>query len=399
MDFVLINQFYPPARAPTGVLLRDVAMQLCDRGHHVVVITSAAGYGAGEDEPVKEDGIDVRRVGPVRTHRTGLFAKATDYARFFVRAHRVLHTFPRRPDAALCMTTPPFCGRIARRYRRRCDVPYALWCMDLYPEALQASGLLRDRNPLYRMLAHMARAEREQASTVITLGADMSRRIKHSAPSAQVLEVPVWSSLSATSQDHSRASEFREERGWKPDETVLMYSGNMGRAHRAEEIGALAQRKAAAGCRFVFYGTGPLRAQWEARWSSFCAFGEAVERRDVVPHLLSADVHVISQEYDWSGVVVPSKYQAACALGRPVLFVGPADSALTGWIKSGDTGWTIDPMRVENMDALLEEIRQPEVRLRKGRAALEQSRLLFDAEVNAGVVADQVELMAGRKAT
>ena len=54
--------------------------------------------------------------------------------------------------------------------------------------------------------------------------------------------------------------------------------------------------------------------------------------------LAAADVHLISLRDDWAGVVVPSKFFASLAVGRPVLYAGPAESEIARWIAENDLG-------------------------------------------------------------
>ena len=238
MNVVLVNQFFPPAQAPTGILLGDLAAELVRRGHGVAVIASAMGYGAVRDAPVPP-GVHVVRIGQESRHRNGPASKFADYLAFLRGARRELARRA-RPDALLCMTTPPFVGLLGAHERKRNGVPFVLWCMDLYPEALAAHGWLRPWNPLAPMLKALAREERSRASAVVALGPDMAERLAASG-ARRVETIPVWSRLEASPAREAEARALRRARGWGADEIVLLYSGNMGRAHGAEEFAAQLQ--------------------------------------------------------------------------------------------------------------------------------------------------------------
>ena len=96
MKAALINQFFPPAQAPTGLLLGDLAAELARRGHDVTVITSSADYGAASG-PAAVNGVCVVRVGPETRHHDGIAAKLGDYLSFFRGARRELARLPERP--------------------------------------------------------------------------------------------------------------------------------------------------------------------------------------------------------------------------------------------------------------------------------------------------------------
>src|SRR5207247_168597 len=64
---------------------------------------------------------------------------------------------------------------------------------------------------------------------------------------------------------------------------------------------------------------------------------EALEAR-----LAAADIHLVSLRPEWSGVVVPSKFFGALAVGRPVLFAGPRDCGIARWIEEHGVGWVLE---------------------------------------------------------
>ncbi|HMP72039.1 MAG TPA: glycosyltransferase family 4 protein [Kiritimatiellia bacterium] len=382
MRIVCINQFFPPAHAPTGRLLKEVCDELAGMGHEVTVITSAGAYGtgSGSSDSIDEVSYDVIRLGSTRAHRSGYAAKLMDYAGFYIRAYRRLGRMRPRPEVVLHLTTPPFCGSIAAGYGKRFGVPYVGWCMDLYPEALIADGMAESGHLLMRGLARLASRERAGAAAVISLGPDMTERIKASTD-ACIEEVPVWSDLQVNPADAATVRSLRAARGWAEDEVVLLYSGNMGRAHRAEEFAALATAARGAGSRvrLVMSGQGPMREAWQQAWRDTFEWLEPARNVDVAVHLQAADIHLISQNPGWEGVVVPSKYQAACAVGRPVVFAGPPESAVGGWIREGGTGWILPPGDASAIACVLKEIEEDELRHEKAICALTQNRTLFDA--------------------
>lgn len=392
MNVVLVNQFFPPAAAPTGILLGDLAAELARRGHGVTVIASAAGYGADQGAPVPE-GIQVIRVGPDVRHREDPASKFAAYLSFVRGAWRELSRRP-RSDALLCMTTPPFIGLLGAHLPKRDGVPFVLWCMDLYPEALAAHGWLRPWNPLTPVLKALAREERSRASAVVALGPDMAELL--AATGARRVEtVPVWSGLELSPAREAEARALRRARGWG-DDVVLLYSGNMGRAHRAEEFAALAERLRgrAPRCRFVFAGGGPSRVEWERRWGGRFEFMPAVAGDACAAHLLAADVHLVSQQPAWTGVVVPSKFPAACALGKPVVFAGPPSSAVGRWLAEAEAGWLLPPGDAAACEKAVRELPEAGLRAAKGEHALRLFQERFTPATNCGKVADLIEQAA-----
>lgn len=401
MNIVLVNQFFPPAQAPTGRVLFDLAEELVRRGHSATVLASAAGYGSTVGAQVAEaSAVRVVRVGPAGHHRSGLGAKLGHYLSFFRGAWRALSRLPEKPDVLVCMTTPPFVGLLGAHLRKRRGVPYVLWGMDLYPEALAAHGILRRRNPVFRAMQRLARLERSRASAVIALGPDMAALLGESG-AARVVEIPFWSGFSATPALQAEARALRRARGWADDEVVLLYNGNMGRAHRAEEFAALAERLRGNSprCRFVFSGAGPQRDAWERRWEGLFEFMPSVPGDSCAAHLLSADVHLVSQQPEWTGVLVPSKFPVACALDRPVVFAGPPQCAIGAWLAESAAGWVLPPGDAAALERAGREIPDARLRAEKSVGAARLFARRFTRFRNCGRVANLIEEAAKEERT
>ena len=56
----------------------------------------------------------------------------------------------------------------------------------------------------------------------------------------------------------------------------------------------------------------------------------------------AADIHMVSLRPEWEGLVVPSKFFGSLAVGRPILFEGPSESAIARWIHQYQVGWVLN---------------------------------------------------------
>jgi len=396
VNIALVNQFFPPAQAPTGRVLFDLTGELVRRGHEPTVVTSAAGYGSevGSTD-VLPAAVRILRLGSAGHHRTGWGNKLRDYLAYYRGARAALARLPKQPDAVVCLTTPPFIGLLGAHLQKHRGIPFVLWCMDLYPEALAAHGWLRPWNPLTPLLSALAREERRRAAAVVALGPDMAALLAKSG-AGRVEVIPFWSGFSATPALQAEAQALRRARGWGEDEVILLYNGNMGRAHRAEEFLALAKRLQGRKprCRFVFSGAGPNRAAWERLGAGVFEFLPAVPGSASAAHLLSADVHLVSQQPEWTGVLVPSKFPVACALARPVVFAGPEQSAIGSWLAESGAGWVVPPGDEAALAPAASGIRDAPTRAAKSAAAAQLFARTFTRAANCRRMADLVERVA-----
>jgi glycosyltransferase involved in cell wall biosynthesis len=398
---LLVNQFYPPDVAPTGQLLEDLARALALRGHAVDVLCSRRAYAGGASHPAFEErgGIRVHRVAAPLADPRSLPGRVADQVAFLALAGRRALTLP-RPDLVLALTTPPFVGALAKVLARWRGAAHAHWVMDVYPDVLAAHGLLRGGSLVYRTLGRLARWQLAGAASVIALGPCMAGRL------ARYAERPAeWVALwgEDAGGDAAEFEELRRERGWRPGETVLMYSGHMGLAHRIGEFLEAARRLDAAGPRWVFAGAGPRRHAVEA----FAAtHPEArVELLPYVPRerlrasLAAADVHLMSLASGWQGLVAPSKVQAAFGVGRPVLYVGPPDNEAAAWLAESGGGWIVAEDDAEGLLRAVAQACDPGERAVRGERAERFAREHFDRARNCGRIVELLEAGARDRGT
>jgi glycosyltransferase involved in cell wall biosynthesis len=405
MRIILLNQFYPPDVAPTGLYLHDLARVLVQRGHEVRVICSRRSYDGTKVFSKTEtlDGVEIIRLPATGFGRRGFLGKLADYASFYGLLFGALFFARRRPDMILSLTTPPYIGLLGRLAAKRFHCRHAHWIMDLYPDVMQAHGMA-GRGWLFRRLQKLTRHQFQGADHVFTLGPKMAHSVSAyvgDSPSAQpkprrthptgpasprVHWLSLWSNSEMSPWPDGQSNPLREERGWKADDVVFLYSGNMGLGHRFGDFRAAARQLGDAGPRWVFAGDGKRKAEiMEAATSMPAArinFLDYVPRSQLRAHLCSADVHLASLDASWQGLMVPSKLQGSFAVGRPVLYVGGRDCETAAWILESGGGWVVDE---NDLPGLLQAIRQsldPEERRRRGRAALDFARQHFQMSTN-----------------
>jgi glycosyltransferase involved in cell wall biosynthesis len=349
MRFLLINQFFPPDPAPTGQLLADVARALIQSGHSVKVVCSRASYGTADasgDHGLES--AEIHRVGGAPFGRDVL-SRLVSYACFFLAAvrHSVLGT---RPDVVLTLTTPPLLsltGTLAKCIR---GSRHVIWEMDLYPDVAVALGDFSPRGPLDRAVGALADLSRRRADRIIALGPCMRDRLAARGVSLSKIAVAQnW-------VDGSRISP-RPFPQFSP--LVLLYSGNLGRAHDTATIGdAIRALNDPERFQFIFAGGGSGRAKLEALCrscqSANTQFLTYRERDALADHLGGCHIGLVAQAASTCGVVVPSKTYALMAAGRPFLFIGPRDATPALLIDTYKCGWRIEPGDATGLVALLE---------------------------------------------
>jgi colanic acid biosynthesis glycosyl transferase WcaI len=386
MRIVLLNQFYPPDLAPTGRYLHDLAQALVARGHSVSVLASRHAYAGGGDYPARElvDGVDVLRMPGFAFGRARHAGKLADYAAYYARlASELLRMQP--ADLIVALTTPPFVGTLAALAARAGKARHAHWLMDLYPDVMEAHGLVG--GPALAALRQVARASFAGAGAIITLGPAMAAKARTYAQKQTTVEwVPLWSPESLHPWPADQSVPLRHERGWDRDRLVLLYSGNFGLGHRFGEFLDAARALGSSGPIWSFAGTGRNRIQVErfaARHPELpIVVTPYVPEQRLREHLCSADVHLVSMDARWEGTLLPSKLQASFAVGKPVIFVGDARQDIARWIADADAGWIVPENEPQALLDAIGSAGDSRERARRGANASAYASAHFDRATN-----------------
>lgn len=394
MRIVLLNQFYPPDVAPTGRYLHDLARALVAQGHHVTVIASRHAYGGGGDFEAREhlDGVEVIRLSGSGFGRDSYLGKLADYTAYVAGLARELARVT-RPELVVALTTPPFLGLLAKLIAEARKARHAHWVMDLYPDAMQAHGIVKNAIS-YKALQALARRAFAGASTVLTLGPVMAERVsQYVAGDTRVDWVPLWTLDGITPASDEAALALRTSRGWDPRRLVLLYSGNMGLGHRFDEFLGAARELGPSGPLWIFTGSGRGRPVIER----FVAENQRlpvrllphVDNADLAAHLCSADIHLASVDPAWDGLILPSKVQGSFAVGRPVLFVGSETHEIARWIRESGGGWNVATNDAGGLAQILRGITADDYRAR-GVAARRFASETFALDRNVARVAERL---------
>ena len=400
MRIVLLNQFYPPDLAPTGVMLESVAKQLVANGHDVTILCASNAY-AGHHVPLpispEADAITINRIRVPSIGGRSAIGKLLSYLCYCLGLAWSL--LWQKADLVVMMTTPPYLSVIGRLFTKFRGARIAHWVMDLYPDVMTAYGMIPQGGYRDRILRSIARwgFGGRRSRLILTLGPDMAARVSRlTGPQNQPCEwIPLWGTVPGHAEQR-RIEELRRERNWGQGETIFVYSGNMGLGHRfAEFIEAARSLSPDCGIRLAYFGNGgrkkeiaALLADWRDGPHSIDGY---VDAACLAAHLQTADVHLASLEPAWDGTMLPSKLQGIFAAGRPVIFTGSKTGSMGQWILESGAGWVCEPGDIEAHRQAILEAMDPEVRRRRGAAALEYSNQHFNRDKNVQRIAALLE--------
>jgi glycosyltransferase involved in cell wall biosynthesis len=348
---VFINRFYSPDVAATAQLLGDLATHLAARGHEVGVICSRLRLGDEHARlPYREraGGVTIRRVWStsLATSRgTSLARRALDYLSFYISASIALMRIKPKPDVVVACTDPPLFSVLAAAIAGLRGVRLVNWLHDLFPEVALRLGVLP---PVAGTLLQRLRDwSLRRARCNVVLGEGMAQRVRALAGDASgVAVVHNWADAAQVYPVPRDENPLRRCRGLG-ETFVVMYSGNLGRAHALDGLLAAAERlRDRPDIVFQFVGGGAqlerLRAVARDRDLSGVRFEPAQPRRHLARLLSLADVHVVSLRPALEGLVVPSKFYGIAAAGRPCLVLGARDGEVARMVRELNCGVVLD---------------------------------------------------------
>lgn len=342
---LVLYHFFHPDDVVSAQHYADLGRGLRARGWDVTVLPSnRSRHDASIRYPGREEweGVHIHRIPRPPLHQASPVGRILNAAWMIGAWSLALLRY--RPQVLIVGTDPIF-GVLTvlpwRVLRPRTRIFH--WCFDLHPEAAIAEGMVSERNPAVRLLQPLLRRAYRACDLLGDLGPCMARRLRTYAPEGRMGTYTPWALSEPAAPLPGDPAERHALFG---DATLtLLYSGNFGRAHDADLILALARRlRAHPRIRFAFGVRGDREAALrqavgpEDHNVTFLGFAP---RERLEARLGAADIHMVSLRPEFTGTVVPSKFQGALAIGRPVLYAGPEDSAVAGWIEELDLGWNL----------------------------------------------------------
>jgi colanic acid biosynthesis glycosyl transferase WcaI len=349
---LFVNAHYYPDIAATAHHLTDLAEHMVAAGYPVEICTSRGKYVAGrmqEAEHEVRNGVRISRVRSTSHGRGSVVGRLLDYTSFHLQALRAT-LGSKKYRGIVFLTTPPllsFVGWLGRVLRGR---KYAIWSMDLHPEAEVAAGMLKRTSPLGRLLFWANGRGLGGADFVIALGPYMRERILASAARvspSRVHIVPVWVDGNEITPTPRCENPLVAELGLE-GRFVVAYIGNAGIAHDFSDLlGAMQALRDDPRIFFLFIGSGPQRARIE----TFVAehgiknflYHDYYPRERINSVYGLADVHLVTLGAPFVGIAITTKCYVSMATARPVLFVGPDRSESADAIRDADGGEVVDP--------------------------------------------------------
>ena len=383
MRVLFVNRFFHPDHSATSQMLTDLTKDLRRTGMDVTVITGRQLIDDAQALlPVHEqlDGIDVHRVWSTRFGRTTLPGRAVDYLSFYLGAGWRLACLCRSGDVVVAKTDPPLISVVVGFVTRVRGARLVNWLHDLFPEIAERLGMSFMQGPLAGALRGLRNRSLRRARCNVVIGSRMAEQVTALGIAPErVAIVHNWCGGEEVRPQPLAGHWLRD--AWNLEARfVVVYSGNMGYAHEFDTFLDAAHRlQDRTDIVFLFIGGGVQREHIEQeaarRGLTNVRFKPYQPRESLSKSLTAANVHLVSLLPRLEGLMVPSKFYAIAAAGRPILFVGAGDGELGRLIDEVNCGFQVDVGAGEVLaDRITALAADPGMGKRQGVAA----RRLFD---------------------
>ena len=378
MRLLFINRYFSPDLSATSQLLTEFAEDLDAKGDTVTVITGNTAYLGGEARlPAHEmhKGIGIVRVGFTRFGRSRTLGRFADYLSFWICAFWTAIRM-RDQDCLVVLSDPPMLSLLAATVRFFKPIKTVCWLQDVFPDIAVRAGILRE-GMAARLLRRMARWSLCRMDQVVVIGRCMERYLlSQGLPARIIINIPNWADGGDIRPSPRDKNAFLHQHGLQ-DRFVVMYSGNHGVVHEFDTlVGLIRETQSVPRICFCFVGEGvwkhKLMDTGRAEGWQHVVYLPYQPKVLLQSSLSAADVHLVSLRTEMEGLCVPSKLYGALAAGRPVLFIGPAESEVAYTIREARCGTSIAPGdTAAAVGVLLTLYRDEALREQQGRAARE----------------------------
>ena len=357
MNISIVSCLFPPEPTVSSHTSADLAEQLRECGHRVLVITSFPSRPNGKlYEGYKRrlwlhdrsfPGYDVLRCFSVVSPQSSLPSRFLENISFGVTsglAVLLLH----KPEVIYGNTWPLFAQGILALACRLRGIPLVMSVQDIYPEALVVQGRMSNRRSLVFRFLRWLDTKVKKNSAAIAVVSEQFRRIylqDRGLWAENVHLVPNWFDENRLQID-ANDDVVRSKHEIPKDAFLVVYGGSLGAASGVDTaITAFRHLAEQPNIYLLVAGGGSKLQAWrrlaQEMGNPRVVFHAPWPDSETSSVLASANLFVLPTHGNQSLVSVPSKLMAYMLAGRPILCAANRDSDIARTIAAAGCGWLV----------------------------------------------------------
>ncbi len=331
---IIVNRHYPPNPGITGESAWDLAKYLIEKHQievHIVNIEGNDDGGGAKRKPVGK----LHTLQTIYDGKSKILKQLAGFLDGFLLIRKAKSID--KKATIIVMTSPPLLPFWASMLLSNGTPPerkWALWSMDLFPEAFVAIGMIAEKNAVYQWF--LKKTYQNSPNKLIALGRKQAEVLeeKYFSKSTNKLDTTVLPCGVIFHQTYeSQLPEWRK----LDNKTYFGYCGNLNDAHNEgfliEFIKAFNPEK--HHLVLALYGKKAQNVLELAKNYEGITIVQNVPRSQ----LNFLDVHLVSLLTKYTHLMIPSKAVSAVAAGGAILFCGSQES--DNWDMLQEAAWLI----------------------------------------------------------
>ena len=386
----IVSELFYPDETSTAYILTKVAETLTAK-FDVNVICGPTSYSNGTDKLLKTSdklqsaNLNICRVSETALDKNRLITRIIRFIMLSFKLSSKLYKNVRQDEPVLIVTNPApllLMMPIIKKIRK-----FRLYILvhDVFPEnAIPANIISSSKSILFRILKYFFDSAYKKADKLIVLGRDMKDIIQKKTGKSddQVVIIENWAQTDLIIP-HDKSLELL----MSSSKVDIQYAGNIGRVQGLQNFLKIFHSANNPDIRLSVWGDGAVKKELEKYVSDNSVdnviFWRSYGREEQNTVLNNCDLAIVTLADGMYGLGVPSKSYNIMAAGKPILFIGDANSEIALTIKDFDIGYCYeanDVIGLKSFLSSLNESRKEELR-EKGLRAREVSEKYYSEKI------------------
>lgn len=368
MKILVFGINYYPELTGIGKYTAEMCSWLAAHHHHVEVITGMPYYPHWQvQQQYRSKWWHTENISGVKVHRCPLYvpkkvsgAKRMVHEFSFLLSSKVywIKALFSKYDVVLCICPPFHLGLMGWLYKALKGTPVIYHIQDLQVDAARNLGILKSEL-LLNILEKCERFILTRMTRISSISEGMKVNIlKKGVDEKKYISLPNWVDT-AFIQPLPKELSLKEQLGYKPNDRIVLYSGNMGEKQGLEMVlEAAVLLKEERSIHFLFVGEGASKQRMQEfavqKQLTNIQFLSLLPYHQLPQLLAVADIHLVIQKQLASDLMLPSKLLGILSCGGLALVTATEGTSLYKIIVDNNAGMIIPP---EETPSLVNAIR------------------------------------------
>jgi glycosyltransferase involved in cell wall biosynthesis len=348
-SLLVINQYYEPDIAATGMILTQLCESLAAAGSEVRVVTAQPSYtesGVVAPEHEIRNGVDVYRISLGHSlGRLSMRLRVFGYFKFLYRSRKLAKRLARerRPDIVITVSNPPLLERVGRGVARSSGAAWVHIIHDIHPDVLLAGGQISLPPMVVPAWKWLSMRALRRADRLVVLSENMKRNLVETRDigAAKIEVINLWAVPDVG--ELPDAAGVRERFGIPGDHLLLTHTGNIGIVQGLDSVIDAAALTSDAPATYLLVGDGAMKADLEARARELrlenVRFLPYQAQDDFLKLLAASDICLVSLREGMERYALPSKIFTYLAAGKPIAGLLHPGNDVSAILESHEVGW------------------------------------------------------------